>query len=193
MTNIQTCQCPNPIMMCASDKCNHTQEEHKKGVCFICHLPHAGPWISPANRMDNEESSQMGHEPIIEMSETKNLLYMGLRNLTFADSSVVDFMASLIYDVKAKTIEMRGRMRFEDTGNKTVFSDKVAKPYSIETYNEKKKQIRSFTELLLNDVPLFKPLEDLFELEFSIGEDVDSITQKMNDSNRFNIGVIPKS
>ena len=194
MTNIQTCQCPNPIMMCASDKCNHTPEEHRKGVCFVCHLPRTGPFISPDNRMDTtDEIGFIDQHPIIEMTETKNLLYIGLRNLTFAETAHVDFMASLIYDTKAKTIEMRGRMRFEDTGNKTIFSDKKAEPYSLEKYNEKKKQIQSFTELLIKNVELFKPMEDLFEMEFSIGEDTDSITQKMNDSNRFNIGVIPKT
>ena len=192
MTKQQTCQCPNPLMMCASNKCNHTPEEHKNAICFNCKLPHPGPFISPDNKMDKEQSDQLGSKPIIEMSETKNLLYMGLRNMTFTETSHVDFMASLIYDTKEKTIEMRGRMRYEETGRKTVFSDKKAEPYSLETYNEKKKLIRSFTELLINDIPLFKPMEDLFEIEFTIGEDTDSITQKMNDSNRFNIGIIPK-
>ncbi len=151
------------------------------------------PYISPNNRMDpTHQEGYKGQKPIIEMSETKNLLYMGLRNLSFGGSSYVDFMASIIYDVKAKTIEMRGRMRYEDTGRKTEFSDKKAEPYSLKAYNEKKKQIQSFTDLLINDIPAYQPMEDLFELEFSIGEDIDSITQKMNDSNRFNIGVIPK-
>mgnify|MGYP001605599740 CR=1 FL=1 len=193
MTDTPTCKCPNPLMVCASSKCNHTPEEHKKGVCYLCGLPHSGPFISPDNRMDTKsEIDYTNQQPIIEMTETKNLLYMALRNLTFADSSHVDFMASLIYDTKTKTIEMRGRMRFEDTGKKTVFSDKKAEPYSLEKYNEKKKLIKSFTELLINDIPLFKPMENLFELEFTIGEEIDSITQKMNDSNRFNIGIIPK-
>ena len=192
MTNTPACQCSKPIMICASNKCNHTPEEHKKGICFVCHLPHTGPLISPDNKMNKEQSDQLGSEPIIEMSETKNLLYMGLRNMTFAETSHVNFMASLIYNTKEKTIEMRGRMRYEETNRKTVFSDKKAEPYSLETYNKKKKLIKSFTELLINDIPLFKPLEKLFEMEFSIGEDTDSITQKMNDSNRFNIGVIPK-
>lgn len=192
MTDTLSCQCPTPVMICASDKCNHTQEEHKKGICFNCHLPHTGPWISPGNQMPEEDIKNMGSEPIIEMSETKNLLYMGLRNLTFADSSAADFMASIIYNTEKKTIEMRGRMRFEDTGNKTGFQDKKPIPYSIDNYNKLKTRIQTFTRLLIKDIPLFQPTEDLFELEFSIGEDIDSITQKMNDSNRFNIGKIPK-
>lgn len=149
------------------------------------------PYISPQNRMPQEEKDNFGSEPIIEMSDTKNLLYMALRNMTFGGTAHVDYMASLIYDTEKKTIQMRGRMRYEDTGRKTIFNTK-AEPYSLKTYNKKKALIKEFTELLLKDVPLFKPSEDLFELEFSIGEDTDSIIQKMNNSNRFNIGTIPK-
>ena len=156
------------------------------------------PYISPENRMNPDDMDNVSEKPIIEMTEDKNLLYMALRNMAFGDSSIsfavspVDFMASIIYNAKEKTIEMRGRMRYESTGTKTVFSDKVAEPYTKTNYDKKKKMIQSFTENLTKDMPIFQPLEDLFELEFKIGEDIDSIVYKMNASNRFNIGTMPK-
>jgi hypothetical protein len=158
--------------------------------------PYAEPYISPENRMDPEEQSQINHsEAIIEMSDDKKVLFMGLRNLSFSPlpniSSPIDFMASIIYDTKNKTIELRGRMRYEDTGRKTVMSDKKVVPYTKKNYEQKKKIIRQLTNELCKDAPVFTPLEDLFELEFKLDETIDSIIQKINNSNRFNIGRAP--
>lgn len=152
------------------------------------------PWISPNNRMDAKELKdfEAGKDhPIIEMSDKKNLLYMALQNLSFMDTEDFDFMASIIYDVDNKTIEMRGRLRFETSGNKQIFSDPKPIRYNARNYQRKKEQIKSFSTDIV-DRKIFKAKEPLFEMEFAIGEDINSLTNKMNLSNRFNIGSIPK-
>ena len=155
--------------------------------------------VSPENQMKPKDmanftppTNNQNHKPIIELTKEKTVLYMGLQNLIFAETAYSDYMASIVYDIKEKTIEMRGRMRTNLTGNKTIFSDKEPIPYTKANYIKMKWRVQDIVKKLPIDVPLFRPVDDFFSLEFAIGEDIDSITQKMNDSNRFNIGILPK-
>jgi hypothetical protein len=160
------------------------------------------PYISPGNRMDpnnpimkatKKELKTEEFKPIIEMSDENQIIYMAVQNLVFMNTSHTNFMASIIHHKKAKTIEMRGRMRFEDTGRKTVFStkDEDIKPYTRANYQKMKWMIKDMPTMLVKETP-FKPVEPIYELEFAINEDIDSIIKKLNDSNQFDIGVLPK-
>ncbi|MFH0767809.1 MAG: hypothetical protein V1920_06920, partial [Bacillota bacterium] len=94
---------------------------------------------------------------------------------------------------KTKTIEMRGRMRFDDTGNKTIFGSKEEgiKPYSRANYQKMKWMIKDMPTMLVKETA-FSPLNDIYELEFAIDESENSIIKKLNNSNHFDIGVLPK-
>jgi hypothetical protein len=151
------------------------------------------PWISANNKMSKEDQAKFkagGQTPIIPMSEKDNLLFIGMQYLSF-QTELLDFMAAINYNVDKRTIQMNGRLRFESSGNKTIVSNKP-KRYTTANYEKMKNEIRSFIPDVTKEVPMFKAKEPLFELEFAIGEDVNSIINKMNLSNRFNIGSFPK-
>ena len=149
--------------------------------------------ISPENEMSKEDTEDMMKnlgKPIIEMEEKKIMpLYMFIGTLEFMTQiggSIMNFMASVMHNKKEKCLEIRGRMRYEDTGRKTVFN--FPETFQINELPKAKEKIKDMYQTMLKQMPIIQK-EPIFELEFRINESSDSIIQKMNDSNKFNIGI----
>lgn len=152
------------------------------------------PKISPENQISQERIDELiqahkenpdDSKAVIELSDTKEVLYIASQYMRFMTESL-DLMASIIYDKEAKTIEMRGRIRYETTGNKTIFSDKKPTAYTQKALSKMKAKINAFIE----NLPIvIEPIGDRIELQFAIGSDIDTFIQKLNDSGRFNIGM----
>ena len=153
--------------------------------------------ISEENKMDPEKMKEMEEnlgKPIIEMEEDRIMpVYMLMGELVFKTKigeSGMSYMVTISHNKKDGLLETRGRMRYEDTGNKTVFEAK--EKYKVIELEKAKDEVRKMYKDMLKDIPSFKEREPYFELEFNINESTDSIVKKMNDSNRFNIGVSEK-
>ncbi len=159
------------------------------------------PFISEDNRMDpkamegflkNKDKNE--GKPIIEMDEERVMpLYMfigtiGLKT-TFGEATM-DLMCTVIHLKKTGELEIRGRMRYQDTGNKDVFT--IPKTFKLEDLEKAKKEIKNLYAGIFFKEPRFEEKEPPFELNFKVNEDIDGIIEKMNKSNKFNIGIAPK-
>lgn len=144
--------------------------------------------ISPENLFIATGKEDLSN-PIIEMSDKKNLLYTTAQSFNLSNFDYPsDLMMSIIYDVEKKTIEMRGRIRYHKSGNKTVFSDKKQIKYSIKELKILKGKINEVYDMVGKNLRM-QPIDERTELVFDIGEKQESIIKKMNDSNRFNIAI----
>lgn len=131
-------------------------------------------------------------KPIIEIDEKRIMpLYMFIGTVEFIlqGSSIGNLMITILHQKKTNTLEIRGRMRYEDTGRKTEF--KIPGEYKLENLEIAKKEIKNFYEKMLIDLALIET-EPIFELEFKVNEKIDDLIQKINDSNKFNIGTAKK-
>lgn len=141
--------------------------------------------ISPENLFVYEGDLNKA-EPVVEMGKDKNPLYIVARGYEFHGHQI-NIMASVIYDAKTKMIDIRGRARYEASGNKTVMKDQKPMSYSPKNLEEKKKHAdRVFKKM---ESLGFEPIDTKAELTFEIGEEFDSILKKMNDSGHFDIAV----
>lgn len=151
--------------------------------------------ISPENRMSASDIPSLeelaANKPIVEFGDNYDLLYIFSQPLEFMGVGT-HLMCSIVYDKKTKQIEMRGRMRFESTGRKTCFQSKPQR-YSPLSYKKLKTKASSMSSILMKDITAFVAVKPPVELEFALGEDVEAIIKKMNDSGEFNIGVAPKN
>lgn len=148
--------------------------------------------IYPWNRMPKIETKNLGGKPIIEMSDTSHLIFMVIEDATVMTDYPINFMASIIYNSKKKTIELRGRMRLDESGIKQPFSTKKPIKYTQQSFTKMKDQIKKLITSMQKSFPNYSSNGELLELEFAIDEDMDSIMNKINDSNRFNIGIASK-
>lgn len=152
--------------------------------------------ISPQNRMSKEYIKSLNlnkpkkeEKSVISLIEKKqSILFLYGVPLTFLDKNI-HFMATIQHNIKKNTINIAGRLRFEETKNKTMMMGKKALKCTPENITALKEEIRNIHIKLERDLP-FKSVKAHFELNFKIGESVDSIVQKMNDSNEFDIGQI---
>lgn len=148
--------------------------------------------ISPENMMFVSDKEIENANPIVEMSDTKNLLCMSTQDFEFTTNQSINVMASIIYDVKKKTIETRGRWRFNNSGKKTAFTDRNPLPYSEENYKKKREDLDLiFTTIDNINIGIFetKPLDERFTVEFPPKTDMQVIIKAFNDSGKFDIGV----
>jgi len=157
--------------------------------------------ISPQNKMSKEQMKRFSPlmekkqktdkgDSMISIQEGKySMLFIYGVPLQFQGTSNVHFMASIQHRIKENKIRLMGRMRFEDTQRKTTFRGKTL-DCTKENIEKLKEEIRKMATIMEIELP-YKAAKPHFELEFKVGESIESIMQKMNDSNEFNIGQVP--
>lgn len=148
------------------------------------------PYIKPENRLDMSDIGK-DQRPIIELTDDTSLLYIYIVNLKVSTINT-DIMASIIHSKKDNTIEMRGRIRREDTGSKSVFPTAPKLDYSEEAMKTMKAGIAGIVRKVSEDLPFVQVLKTPFEISFAVDEDMDSIIKKLNASDQFNIGIADK-
>jgi hypothetical protein len=155
--------------------------------------------VNENNKMNPEDLKEFKEnkdnmKPIIELDEKKIMpLYMFLGNMIFETpigDATIDFMASILHNKETQKLEIRGRLRFQDTGRKVIINGPTNLNPDNFNYEIAKKEIKRIYEKQLALIPL-KESEPPFELSFDLNESIDSIIEKMNNSNKFNIGTIP--
>jgi len=158
------------------------------------------PYISPENKMNPERLKNITNnptKPVIEMNPEKIMpLHMFIGILEFIPiknitqyKTIINLMATILHNKKTNKLEIRGRIRYEDTERKTVFN--IPKEFKLTELNKAKKEIKTFYTDMINN-KMFKEVEPKFEIDFKINDDIDSIIKKLNDSNKFNIGIAKK-
>lgn len=159
------------------------------------------PFISEDNRMDpktmegflkNKDKNKW--KPIIEMDEKMVMplhMFIGTIGLeTILGEATMDLMCTVLHLKKTGELEIRGRMRYQSSGNKDVFT--LPKTFKLEELEMAKKEIKNLYAGIFFKEPRFEEKEPPFELNFKVNEGIDGIIEKMNKSNKFNIGIAPK-
>ena len=159
------------------------------------------PKISRQNKMDKDKAemfSKSTEKPVIEMDEKKIMpLYITGANLkveTPFNKQNVHFMATILHHKKTNKLEIRSRMRIDDTGDKQELPA-IKDKFTIKEIDKAKQEIQKKYKQLLEEQPPFimiKELKKPFELSFKINETADNVIQQMNDSNQFDIGIVKK-
>lgn len=127
--------------------------------------------------------------PIIEMSEKRNLLNVQAQEFALMGYGA-NIMFAIIYDTETKTMEAKGRIRYNKSGNKSEFTKKSKVKYSDRSYQKLHAEIADTFTKIGKDVKAGITIEgEKVDLEFGIGEEHMSILKKMNDSGHFNIGI----
>jgi len=154
-------------------------------------------YIKPENRLSQESLAGFGNlektKPVVEMIENEvypRYIFGGhLVVKSQLGESKADIMITVSHNIKKKNLEIRGRMRYAETGRKTVFAfpDKFK-----ETEYEDARQTAKNMYLKLMRESAFKPLEVPWELEIPANSSVEEIVKLMESSNHFNIGMIPQ-
>ena len=127
---------------------------------------------------------------VISITETETPLFITGAPYDFAGNAF-HLMATIIHNNKTNTIEIRSRLRNETTGRKNENTNRGTQSYTPENLEIMKTEILSMYTDLVKDMPYLQLQKTPFQISFEIGEDVDSIIQKMNDSNEFDIGITP--
>lgn len=139
-------------------------------------------------------SDEFAPKPIIEMSEKTMPVFMLGADLIMEipplGKAPMNLMITISHIKEGDKLDIRGRMRFEDTGRKTIFGAK--KEYKASQLREAKQMVKDIYREMLNGMPL-REQSPKWELNFDIGEDMDSILKKMKESDHFNITSIDKN
>jgi len=151
--------------------------------------------IKPQNRMTPAELNRLvinenpdDSKAIVEMKEGELMpLYMFVGKLRMGDNWRCNLMCSVMHLVKTNEIEIRGRMRYEETGNKTIFNSGKK---SISDLEKAKDDIDDVYQGMIR-VGLCEADGKPTTLEFEKDEPIESIMKKMEASDCFNIGVVP--
>jgi hypothetical protein len=157
-------------------------------------------FVKPENRMSEEEMSAAGFgnsentvRPVVEMIEGKTVpAYIFGGPLVFKSAlgdSYLDIMLTLLHHIKEKKLELRGRMRYKNTGRKTVFSN--PKMFDAKDYEDARQEARNMYLKLIKE-SAFKPSEVPWELEIPFGSSAKKAIRLMDESNHFNIGMVPQ-
>lgn len=155
--------------------------------------------IKPENRMSELEMSAAGFgnsenmQPVIEMIEGKTSpVYIFGGPLVFKSTlgnSSMDIMITVLHHIKDKKLELRGRMRYQDNGRKTVFS--FPKMFDVKEYEDARQVARNMYLKLIKE-SMFKPREVPWELEIPKNASTNEVIRLMDESNHFNIGIPEK-
>ena len=155
-------------------------------------------YIKPENRLPEEQinkclsESKKSSAPVVEMHDGKVMpVYMFGGALVIRSklgNANMDIMMTLMHHVESDKIELRGRIRYETTGRKTVFNR--PEMFDLKDYEDARQEVRNMYLQLIKETPI-KPLATAWELEFKIGETTENIIKKMEASNHFNIGIVP--
>lgn len=131
-------------------------------------------------------------KPIIEMNEEKSMplfIFIGNTKCPWLENTEMNLMMTAMHMKKENKIEVRGRMRYEATGNKTAFEMKES--FKMTELLEAKQKIREMYNKVCEEMKL-EETRPPYELEFMIGEKTEDIIQKMQDSDQFNIQKLAK-
>lgn len=144
--------------------------------------------ISPENKMSEERVKKMEAQAHKDAEDDFNrMMFIGVGSSNLMGRAI-NLMCQIVHNPKDNTIKMRGRIRYEETGNKSWFETKV-KPHTQENYDELKKLIQEKVSGFLNFGDVFQPYQEI-ELPLSLSDE--EFLKKLNDSNMFDIGHIPK-
>ena len=153
--------------------------------------------VNPENIMPEEDmpsylDAQNGNiKPIISLEPDKTMPLFIYGITGNFEGETMDFMASIIHLIPTNEIEIRGRLRNQMNGNKTKFLEAHTEKYTVPNLNLLKGYIAQTTQNLIDKLGV-QPYNPHWEVEFDPKESLDSIIQKMNDSNQFNIGIAKK-
>lgn len=111
-------------------------------------------------------------------------------NLPGFGAAEMNLMFCVSHIKKTNRLEARGRMRYEDTGRKTSFG--LKQDFALSELEEAKTKVREMYKTMREEMHLFQSHEP-WELNFEVDESIDSVISKLNASNHFNIGVVPKN
>lgn len=151
--------------------------------------------IKPENTIKPEELAEFDvkeNAPIVEIEEGRVMplyIFIGMVASPIMKNTIVNVMATALHFKKNDTITVRGRLRFESTGKKTVFEMKEKWP--LADIHQAKWKIKEFYESMVRKMFLTE-IEPSFEIDFKIGESMEEVIEKMNQSDKFNIGNIKK-
>lgn len=135
-------------------------------------------------------------EPIFEIKEKESMpLYMAFGGIEVIEPLPLGFMDVMItiqHKIKTNEIEVKGRIRYEKTGRKTILPE-YKMPYTKEnlknTIENMNDFIDNFQKGLETDLPGLKTIitKKKTELNFKEGATEEEIIKIMTDSNEFNI------
>lgn len=148
--------------------------------------------VSPENQMDSErikkfEEDFVKNGTLTSEEEQSMPLYIGAITVELM-GRWVNIMCQVMHNPKEDTVFMQGRMRFEDTGNKKWFGT-ARKPYSEKEVDDIKKSIKERIEEFAMFGNIKVPYQDV---TLPKGVEGDELIKILNDSNMFDIGVVPK-
>jgi hypothetical protein len=157
-------------------------------------------YVKPENRMSEEEMSSSGlgdprnkMHPVIEIIEDQTMpLYIFGKPLVFKSTfgnANLDIMLTILHHIKDNKLELRGRIRYESTGRKTIFSN--PKMFEIYEYENAKKELENMYLELIENSP-FKPAGPAWALEIPIKATANDVIELLEESNHFNIGISSK-
>lgn len=152
--------------------------------------------ISPENRMrpeDMEGINKDNVQPVMKMdpgNEMPVFMFIADVGMEFPPLGLakMNFMMCAQHMIKTNRIEVRGRMRFEDTGRKTHIEMKH--DFKFSDLEKAKQEIRDMYAKMTTEMGLVEDHKP-WEMTFEVNEDMDSVMKKLNDSGHFNIGIIP--
>ncbi len=150
--------------------------------------------ISPENKMDPEMLKEIDPESrgIIQIEEGRIApLYIFIANIRAPKmgNTKINYMMTASHLKKTNEIEIKGRLRYEATGRKTVFS--LKENFKLNELDKAKGKIKEMYTVLRNKMWLIE-ISPAVEINFGANESIDSIIKKMDESGEFDIGITPK-
>lgn len=125
---------------------------------------------------------------IITMEEGKTMpIYIHGASFKFLNINC-DLLFSIIHETKYNTIQIKGRIKY-DNGEKTQFINPRKLVYSEMAIESLKKEIKEMKNEIEKNLEL-TPNQPSFELKFKKNETIENIIQAINNSNKFNIGIM---
>ena len=162
------------------------QKKEKTNAKSLEHL------ISPENKMEFPKinSKDIEKAAIVTMKAGVAMpLFMFGTEATLMGKTI-NILITITNYIKEKRIEMKGRLRFEDTGRKTIFIMPGNFSNSTEDIKKAKQKVRDLIEEMKTSLPNFNA-ETPWEINLNKEETMESLIKKLNDSNRFDIGTQP--
>jgi len=154
-------------------------------------------FINEENKMDPEIlnsflNNNQKPKPVIELNEDEIMpLYIFIAKFKSGMAKpgekeiYMNLMMTIIHLKKTNTLEIRARMKYENTGRKTIFT--IPKNLKLKNLEIAKEIINEFYTGMAKKLP-FKITEKPTELNFEINETIKNTIKKLNNSNQFDIG-----
>ena len=113
-------------------------------------------------------------------------LFIRSLNMTCMKQTM-NLMVAISHNKEKNQIEIRGRMRYENSDHKQTF-EKNPVAYTKENYKLAEEYIRDFMDTMIDKNMPFEMLTPPQEVKFETNDTMEQIMKKMNDCNMFNIG-----